>query len=435
MKLWRTVTACLALSFLCAPAFGKQHAPGTKATTRSPATHKPAKLPPPTVLQRGEATRFPLPAAAALSTWNSCDQEGNVYLRYTSAKPRISRGVVYPPSVAGQPVTKLLPDSQSVTRFAPGHLAGYQSLVLGAFSVDRHGDVFGLYEAQPSSLTAGSDREQQFIIVKYDSDGSVDSVARIHNPPSGVFNPSHFVAFSDGNLLVTGILYPPRPRPKASHPLKLKIVHHALPGSRPFTAIFDQHGNLLQEIKPPGDVSPKAPVKAPSTTKSGAPHGKSIPPQKAKNGVLKKPFETPPGMRWQLAIMSSLTVAGPENTAYLLRSSNPPILYTLSSDGQVIAETHLHAPPTGHMHPANMSLAGRSDLLIDFYGEVIGKKGYPESVTIFELVDPGTGKVIADYRLPENSNVIPVCAAGPNDFLFLGSSKDGRMEVVSYTGD
>lgn len=380
-------------------------------------------------------TRFPLPAAAALSVWNSCDQEGNVYLRYTSAKPRINRGVVYPPNVAGQPITKLSPDSQSVTRFAPGHLSGYRSLVLGAFGVDRRGDVFGLYEAQPSSLTAGSNPGQQFIIVKYDSDGSVDSVARIHNPPSGVFNPSHFVAFSDGNLLVTGILFPPRPRPSASHPLRLKIVHHALPGSRPFTAIFDQHGHLLQEIKLPGDVSPKAPVKAASTAKSGPPQGKSPAPPERKNGVLKKPLETPPGMRWQFAVMTSLTVAGPEDTAYLLRPSNPPILYTLSSDGQVIAETRLHVPPTGHMHPANMSLAGRSDLLINFYGEVIGKKGYPESVTIFELVDPATGKVIADYRLPKNSGVIPVCAAGTNNFLFLGSTKNRKLEIVSYHGD
>ncbi len=437
MFLRRNNLVCLALVLLSPLAFSRavKQTAKTKGQIVPAVKDKQEAIPIPQSLTRGEATRFPLPAATAVSAWNYCDQEGDVYLLYASAKPRIGLGPMITPSVAGQPITKLSPDSQGVTTFSPGHLSGYQSLVLGAFSVDRHGDVYGLYQAQPSSLTAGSNQEEQSVIVKYDSDGSVDSVARTHNPPSGVFDPAHFVAFSDGNLLVTGILYPPRPQPSASHPLRQKIVHHALPGSRPFTGIFDQHGHFLKEIKLPGDVSPEVPAKVSSNNKPGETRSNSPSPQKGKNVARRKPFVTPPGMRWVLAMLSSLTVAGPEDTAYLLRPSNPPILYTLSSYGQVIAETHLHAPPTGHMHPINMSLAGRSDLLINFSGEVVGKKGYPESVRIFELVNPSTGKVIADYRLPKGAGAMPACAAGPNDFLFLGSTKDGKLEIVSYHGD
>ena len=125
--------------------------------------------------------------------------------------------------------------------------------------------------------------------------------------------------------------------------------------------------------------------------------------------------------------------AGPEDTAYLLRPTSPPQLYVLSSDGRVLHHVPIEQPAP-NMVPMNMSVAGRSSLLISFDGTAVNKKGQQHYVEIFGVFDPATGRVLSAYKLPKGDSVMPACAAGGNDFLFIGSTKTGKLEVVQYSG-
>jgi hypothetical protein len=48
------------------------------------------------------------------------------------------------------------------------------------------------------------------------------------------------------------------------------------------------------------------------------------------------------------------------------------------------------------------------------------------------LVDPATGKALAAYLAPED--LFTGCATSTNDFEFLGSTKDRKLNVVKYVG-
>lgn len=247
------------LVFSCA--FAQTRAPKSvkQPRERTKAPEK-QKAPPPQDLTRAETIPFGGPAAVGASARNYCDAEGNVYLQYTTAKPRIGPGqVVVPVSPQNQPVTKLSLDSQSTTEFAVHSLDGYRSLTPILFSVDQGGEVYRLYQAQPASLPYRGFLSLRYVVVKFNEDGSVDSAVRLQNPPHSMLDVTSFVAFADGNLLATGILSPApaSESDEAGTPYtpRLKIVHHTPSGYGPFTGIFDSSGRFVQQLTLPGDVN------------------------------------------------------------------------------------------------------------------------------------------------------------------------------------
>jgi hypothetical protein len=204
-------------------------------------------------------------------------------------------------------------------------------------------------------------------------------------------------------------------------------VHGSPPGFGPFTAVFDGEGQFLQQVKLRGDVRPTGSSHAvPGTSK------REFPAQTPKAGQPETAAPVPHEPHWLSAVMFTAAVAGPQDTVYLLRASSPARLYVLSSDGRVLRHVRIR-PPAPNLVPSNMSWAGRSDLLISFGGSSYDTKGPQPFIQILGLVDSATGKLLAAYKLPKHSGMVFACAAGANDFLFLGSSKHGKLQVAEYS--
>lgn len=367
-----------------------------------------APMPTPRVLARGETIPFPLPAPTMLSGWVHADQAGNIYI--ICGSPRFHSGPLpnVPPNGQLLPITMLSPDSKSATEYPlPTTVDGRDTYWRIDFNVDPYGVLQVLYNVQVSALTEEK-QPWEYVVLKMEKDGTVDSTIRLDNPPPGPLTIYHFAVFGDGSFLVTGILNQPWPG--------LAKAGRTLPSQRPFTGIFDRQGRFMQELTLPDDVSPPAPG-----------------PQ---NSELPAPNEAPQttaGPRWMYALNFSLMVAGPEDTIYLLRAASPPLLYTLSSDGEVVHQARIDWPS----RPAvvtQMSAAGRADLMIDFYTSTIDREGNAHSTQTYALVDPASGEVLAAYRLPARTYPFFAGATGPQDLEFIGSTADGKLAVIKYSG-
>jgi hypothetical protein len=127
-------------------------------------------------------------------------------------------------------------------------------------------------------------------------------------------------------------------------------------------------------------------------------------------------------------VIGSLTVGALDGTIYLMRATSPTRLYTISSDGAVLGE-HLVTPPKAGMRPLQASINEEGQLLVEFSQAPTLQD--PHFHTAFGLVDPQTGKVAETYDVPPKVG-IPACTDGQNEFLFLRSSKSGRLEVAKY---
>ncbi len=405
---------------LCGVASGQ--APGAPAQASHRKGETRTERPRPReVLSRGQIVRFPLPGpTAVLAGGGYCDAEGNAYLMYTAAKPVLGPGPIIPPSVEGQSITRLSLGSQEATHFAPGSVSGYTSLLfLGVFAVSRWGRVYGVYQAHPSPVGEEAGRGAQRFIVSFNGDGTVDSTVRLRNPAPGQLDPLVFAPFADGSLFVAGITHPPPPPPGAAREngtRRIQIVRSRPAGFREFAGVFDHYGRFLVGVQLPKGGGQSPPV--PGRSSAGATAG-----GKAAMAPLPKP--------WVEDMLRSIAVPGPANTVYLLRPSTPPRLYTLSSTGEVTSAVSVH-PPQPNATAVGMSLAGRGAVLITYFGTARGAKGALSETHTYALVDPGTGKLLGAYRLPKDAGVMPLCAAGRNDFLFIGSTKHDKLKIVSY---
>lgn len=393
------------------------------------------------VLKNVAVHRFGSPGPTTLSDWSYCDEEGSVYLQYTTVRPRLGFGPVAPPSVVGQPIRKLSMDSQTITTFPAPSVSGYEALTLTAFSLDSRGRLYGLYSARRSPLDGGSGSSERNLVVKFDNDGGVDSVATLQNPPGMRFVPTHIAAFADGNLLASGYSHPPLPVVEqgtaGEHAPRWRpphgTEHGTPPGLGPFTGIFDAQGEFLQEVKLPGAVRPAASTQVVSRAGEPGTKKRDVNAPTAKSGPAGIAAPAHRGPRWLSALLFTVAIAGPEDTAYLLWASSPPQLYVLSSDGRILRHVRIR-PPAPNIFPTNMSRAGRSGLLISFHGTALNKKGQQHYLQIFTLVDPATGRPLAAYKLPKRSGMVFACATSADDLLFVGSSKQGDMDVDEFSG-
>ncbi len=411
---------------LAVPALITIGGPPAARSTVARQMYKPEPKKPKESLQQGvhplelkevEAVRFPSPALTAASATDLCDSEGNIYLVYGTVPPRPAPAVNPVPNLGGMPVTRLTLDSHSLAEFPTPSLSGYQSLRRIAFSVDHWGDVYEMLSAEVSQTGEGKPGSGKFLIVKFNHDGSVDSSAELdHNLPHGLLWPIHFGPFANGNLLVMG---------------EIQVAGY---GSKPFTGVFDSRGDFLQEVKLSNPVTPKpratapqgAPGKRAARSAAGPHHG-----MKPKGN---NPPPTPSDTNWVSVTDLATIVPGPEDTVYLLQPSDPAMLYTVSSDGQVLSEAHIRYPAP-NLRAVDASPTGRSSVLVEFFGTKPDGMGGFRGYFIFALVDPRTGKTTAVYRLPKNAGGFFACAAGLDDFEFIRSSKKRKLEVVKFSGE
>jgi hypothetical protein len=386
------------------------------------------QAPPPRDLRREGTVRFPGPAPTGVIAKVPCSQQGDIYASYNTTPPY--PGLSATPASTFPPLRKLSLDSRTITEYAPKSLDGYQSFHRVAFNVGPWGKLYALYQAYREAHQLSAFVPSDLVIVKFDDDGSVDSRVKLSGLPSGRLQPTDFDVFADGSFLLTGDLDTstlPAQEPGRVHIPKVKIVHHPLPGHRPFTGTFDAQGRFVQELHLPGDVGSRPSEEAGPEESSPAGQGASVE-HKEQNG------EGASSSDWSMAIDLSLSASDPENNIYLLRASNPAMLYKVSSGGQVIHQAHVKFPAKG-VSPVQMNLAGTSRLFITFAGTMVDEQRHVHLVMLFARVDPATGKIEATYRLPPKTKLMPACADGPNELLFFGSTKDGSLEVVKYSAN
>lgn len=436
-----------ALGILALCALGQSRSPGPGAARQARAHEQkrrgaPEKRSVPVQeLREVAAISFPTPSPASTLVPDYCDGEGNIYLVYGASNPRGGPVANNPTDLNAQPVTKLTLDSQSLTEYATPSLSGYQSLRRSAFSVDVFGNVYALFRGYRSSFSTQGAGIWSWVIVKFDGDGSVDSAVALQNPPSGWLRPLHFEAFASGGFLVTGTVHSSGMSSGQQPGTKFAA------GEGPFTGVFDRYGHFVQEVKLPKDILPGSkaefpdhiPLKRRLTRKRGAPARTGVKPGTAnpeggKTAKGENPATAPSKANWATIDDLSVTLPGPEDTVYLLRPSNPAILYAVSSDGQVVHEAHVQYPGR-NLRVVDASPAGRSSVVIEFFGTKPDGRGGFRGYFLFSLVDPATGEVTARYKLPGKRSPFFACATGPNDLEFIRSARNSHLEVEKYSAN
>jgi hypothetical protein len=418
MHTFRVAAVCLALCLPSVSSFGQTRQPTAKPQTLATATppRKPV-APPPRELQREGAIRFPTPAPTYVVAWDHCDEEGNIYVVYSATKTHLGPSPSLPPNLGSEPIRKLSLNSRNLTEYATPSLSGFRTLARVAFSVDRTGNVYGLFRGEPSPLSESGADSWPYIIVKFNDDGSLDSAAVLGKSPFGIVNPYQFAAFASGNFLVTGITYGAAPG----------TGEKPAGGAGPFAGIFDRQGRFVQEVRLPGDVGPSS-----KPASVGEKRGKLE--SGVASGGRGSQAKTPPQMRWRIAVDNSILLTGPQDTIYLLRPAHPAMLYKIASDGRVLHQTHIDYPDP-NLRLMTASLAGRSRLLINFFGTKADKRGGFLGYSVFATVDSDTGKVTATYKLPSGVSQYFACATDRGNFEFVGPTNDGNLEVVRYSGN
>ena len=412
MKALRAIALCAAV-FTTAPS-----APGLGVRLRAQATN-PQRLEEkagPTARQLGEpqVTNFKEAAPSALIDWTACSTTGEIYASMSGVTPR--GGLVVMPSPPSMPVVGISLADQRVTRYVPESLGPYPLPLRKAFNVGPHGGLYELFDAYRHPLDRQNGVRPVPVILRFDRDGSVSSRITLTGFGHESLNSQMFGVFGDGSFLVTGILSPTATKggkppvfvPRSSAP------HGARPAvPRPITAIFDQHGNFVvsADLAEPRRLA-RGPSTSPTLSASPAPGSLYFGPS--------------------MATLQSLMVSSPDGGIYLLRPASPAELYLISSDGRVLRRVRLETPK-GAGEPTDMSMMGSSALFVAFSGLRKDGKGKFHVTTLLAAFDPSTWRLNQTYLPPPGNWLVPACAEGPDKILFFGSSKDNKLEVVSFS--
>ena len=398
--------APLALLFLIDPNLQPRMCP---QEPRSREKAQEEVYPPPVELYEAETIPFSAPPPLSFFTGIKCDLSSNIYLVYSDALPSIPSEVITLDTPL-PPVRKVAIDSRTVVSYATQSLPDYPLVRREDFAVDPRGTVYALLEAYHRRPDKEHQEIPDYLIAKFKDDGTIDSFIKLQNPPDQKFEPYYFAAFPDGNFLVTGSL--------------LSDLGEAV---KWFTGIFNRGGVLVQEVKPSGDVRPaaSAPVAEASQPKVGEQisddagaeqdKGQSVPPKSSARRFFVPSY--------------SLMIGAPDGNVYLMRASNPVRIYALSPTGEVVHEWSVR-PPRGDVIPMEMSLAGQNRLLLEFGHPATRKDSKLHMV--LALLDLGTGKVTATYKLPEGRHGIPACMTPRDEFLVLGTTEDRKLKVVKF---
>jgi len=310
----------------------------------------------------------------------SCDADGNVYLEAWGGQ---------------RPIIELSPDGKVLAKFSLSSVPG-QVLKHGwlqSFSIDPWGNVFALV----SNWKSGEAH-----IVEFDSDGEYEETIKLKS--KGIF-PYHLAVFPTHDFLVTGVNVGSGTLPKGA------TQTNFFTGS--FTAVFNPYGELVKEVSPPEDVSKKEAVKEAAKGHKGSLSG-----------------ATSNDNAFAEVIGKGGAIAGPDGNVYLVRASRPPLVYVISSNGNVIRRMVLHPPAPG-LSPWLRGMAeGR--FVLSFQAASSGPEPgikRPTTVEWYSLYDVQTGDNIVNYKLSPKLNGAFVCSTG-NDFVFI--SKQGQRTYLIH---
>jgi hypothetical protein len=353
-------------------------------------------------LSLADSVALPTPPPTALLSQTKCDLKANLYVVQSISPPSlIGSGVL-----SSIPVSKLSLDSKATVLYPIPTLDRFRGVIRADFEVSADGTLYSLLEGL-DAVAKEEDSTPSFFVAKYHDDGSLDSYFKLRDTGERHLQPSRLAMFRNGNVLVTGTAVNER---------------KAL---QPFIAVFDTDGTFVREVKI-SDLS-KALVKSPD---SPGPTGDR---ESATRPTAEQ--ETSESGRAVALSSSNLMVGAPDGYVYLLRDAARPRLYVLSSAGEEIGEFEIAVPAPGLM-ATNMALDGKDRVFISF-GHVKGSSSAPDSSDgpddLISVVNPRTGETSAVYRVPaqpEQFNM-PACAAGSDDFLFLGATTDQQHQLIA----
>lgn len=366
-------------------------------------------------LYRADVIHFSAPPPSMVVSGTKCSRDGDIYAIY-SGSPQSVLG--QPNGVSRLPIRKTSVGTKEVKDYRLPVVPGYRNLIRYGFDVDPSGTVYVLASASQDS-TAGAKPKPVWLIIKYKDDGSMDSYLKAGAQSDSHLQPLRIAAFADGDFLLSGT--------------------RAAKGSlATFAGVFDRQATfmtpvtLAEVVLHAGKPTAKE-DKSPSTAKAGAPVEAAG--STGQSGGRKQPVhENRPTNASVVGIESStLTVSAPDGDIYVLQGTSSATVSQVSATGQILRRIHMEAPSKGY-EPTQFAMTGPGDLFI-CYNPPGGASSSPNSpppgyIVVFSTTN---GKVAATYRVPHDAaNKIPACAVSPDDFLFLGTSKNRQLEVVRY---
>lgn len=397
----RVVFAIVAGTILAVAASAEPRQPAQNAP---PPTGPESQAPPAAELYPAGETDFSILGPGVVEAGVQCDANGNIYF---SSFPSIQ--VSYQLSMNGvrPPLTELSISSAKAVEFPVQSLPDYASSYGRGFYVGPRGDVYGLVVAYLHGPGFGGPNWEQNLVVKYNHDGTVDSVVKLEPPPGTHLSAFKLAVFLDGRFLVSGAV--------ASGP------PYTLTG--PFTGIFDQGGGFVGPLTLPDDVRPTKADAASPTVKPGSIPGPGKPAGQSAGQAARKPADF-----WLADVQHGPVAGSLDGNIYLFRNTNPARLYVINSTGTVVRELLVH-PPDPDLRPSQISPAGDNRLLVEFL--YIPDRSNPKTGLVLGLVDLSTGNVIETYDARPQEG-IPACSTPEGEFLFLASGREGKLEAREF---
>jgi hypothetical protein len=276
-----------------------------------------------------------------------------------------------------------------------------------SFDVGPDGTLYALLS---SSRRSGSKLESASFIVKYEDGGSVDSTFRVGEAEGKRINPLRLAVFGDGNFLLSGTVPPPGDVSKGGQ-------------LGTFAGIFNRSGAF------------EAPLKLMET--ATLPDSSGLGDHRKSVGTTMEPSSTSNLAKLDANAVTlesgTLSFSSPDGNLYILQGSSAPRLYAVSPAGYVMREHELKPPEPG-LSPVQMAAAGPGYLFIDFANASGAFVGNQDEADRLVVLNSESGKVVAVYSLAKADAgfSVPACAVSPYEFLFLGSDKNNRLEVVRY---
>ena len=374
----------------------------TQSRTQAPEVKAPSK-PPTATLYEAETVQFPSPPPTVTATGTLCDERGNIYLQYL-ASVQLLMSQVRNGGVSNVPLTRVSLESKKTTAFRVPAPEGYPHYYDRGFYVTPRGHVYVLIEAYRYGKDYKEDPNwPDSFVVKYQDDGSVDSITKLGLPQDVHFSPSKLGVFGDGTLLVTGT--------EVSGP------RHA--PSKVFTGVFDRAGTYVGPVTLTDDVQPGAPQPGAigeESTPSPAETGKESGASGARD------------LAWAIDVRQGRMVGSPDGNIYLIRDTSPARVYVVSPGGVVTRQFRI-TPPERGMKPIKVSFGGQGGLLVEF--STPATRDSSRSHTVVGLVDPESGNIVQVVASPPDAGVLG-CVSQKNEFLFLRTSKDEHLEVAGF---
>ncbi len=139
-------------------------------------------------------------------------------------------------------------------------------------------------------------------------------------------------------------------------------------------------------------------------------------------------FSAPPPRAMQSGAQCDL-----DGNLYLARATNPALLYAVSSDGTIVRELSVKLPHPG-LKPVEISFAGGNSLVMQLAHTPTRQD--PHSRSALALLDLGASEITDTYHLPPPAvgRALFGCVTSREEFLFLGTSVEGHLEITKFIG-